>query len=244
MKIHVYSIMRNERKMLPFYFDHYLKYASKFVIFDDESDDGTIEYIHQQAISLHIRGIAVERRPMPETMLDDGLSAKVFSEAYRTDRSADYVFCVDADEFIYADDLINRLTVAKEKGVQVIIANGYEMKSLEFPDYYSPITEQIKAGNEWHGATKPCIFSPDIDIKFGCGRHMIFGEKNYRKQHNDEIKLLHYRDMSYEYYKWHHDRNALRLSPKRADQTWGQHNFQPLREDEFAEHVSKAVKVI
>ena len=84
----------------------------------------------------------------------------------------------------------------------------------------------------WHNhGFKPCIFNPKIDISFVCGRHAKLGP--VPTERIDSIKLLHYRNLGYEYYKWHHDKNAARLSPKRKDKTWGQHNFNPISEHEF-----------
>lgn len=45
MNIEVYSMFFNEAKMLPFYLNHYEKFCSKIILYDNGSDDESIEII-------------------------------------------------------------------------------------------------------------------------------------------------------------------------------------------------------
>ena len=44
-RISVYSICWNEAKLLPFFLNHYAKFASKITIYDNESNDGSVEVV-------------------------------------------------------------------------------------------------------------------------------------------------------------------------------------------------------
>lgn len=235
-RIRVYSIMRNEIKILPYFLRYYERFAESIVVYDDDSDDGTTEYLKSRK--------KVEVRKPPKPFIDDGMFAKLFSNCYKEDRSYEWVMCVDADEFFWTPNVLKSLNRAKEKNINVLMCTGYEMKSMRFPTTRGQITDEIKTGNlaGWSGGnTKGCVFNPQIDLTYEAGRHSLsapgcFSDREYR--------LLHYRDMSYQYYLWHHRRDAARLDPKRACLEWGKHNYEPLTEEQFIKHVAKAGIVI
>lgn len=227
MKIHVYSIQRNEAKVLPYWLRWYKTFAEKIFVFDDQSDDGSRDLLLKAGCFV---------RDYPGTLLDDGAMADLFSTCYREDRSADVVMCVDADEFIWAPNLESVLTLALEH-CKVIEVMGYEMWAPAFPCGEHQIMEipQFQWGEPalwwYNGGYKPCVFSPQVDMNFICGRHAKTNPTP--ALFTKTIKLLHYRNLGYQYYLWHHERNAKRLSPERKDKTWGQHNQRPLTSAEF-----------
>src|ERR1700722_20355846 len=45
LRIHVYSICWNERRMIEYFLRHYETFAERIVIYDDDSDDGTKEIL-------------------------------------------------------------------------------------------------------------------------------------------------------------------------------------------------------
>ena len=57
MTIHLYAICWNEIRLLRFFFRHYDSLVDRFVMFDDGSTDGTIEYLRGKP--------KVEVRPFP-----------------------------------------------------------------------------------------------------------------------------------------------------------------------------------
>ena len=45
MRIDVYTILRNERIILPYFLRHYGSFADCLVVYDDRSDDGSRELL-------------------------------------------------------------------------------------------------------------------------------------------------------------------------------------------------------
>jgi len=62
MTIHLYAICWNEIRVLRFFFRHYDSLVDRFVMFDDGSTDGTLEYLRGKA--------KVEVRPFPRVHPD------------------------------------------------------------------------------------------------------------------------------------------------------------------------------
>lgn len=230
LKINLYSIQRNEAKILPFWLQYYRPIADRIIVYDDQSDDGS---------RVLLEAAGAEVRDYPSTLLDDGVMAALYSSCYKEDQKADWAILVDADEFIWGNGLIPFLEWALKAGYHVLEPMGQEMWSESFP-VYDPlnIIRQKSMGEpaSWwtNNGFKPCVLRPQAKgIGLGCGRHTRHGMIEYKALRREEFKLLHYRNFGYEYYLWHHQRNADRLSPHRSDLTWGQHNFAPLSEKEF-----------
>lgn len=231
MKINVYSIQRNESRILPFWIQYYQNIADRIIVYDDQSDDGSRKILQDAGC---------EVRDYPGRLLDDGVMAALFTSCYQGDQNADWAILVDADEFVYGPELLPFLEWALKAGYHILEPLGYEMWSDAFPcfDLDTDIISQCPYGElaSWwaNNGYKPCILRPQAKgIGLGCGRHYRYGIIEYKALRREELKLLHYRNLGYEYYKWHHDKNAARLSPERSDLTWGQHNFSPLSEREF-----------
>ena len=227
-------MMHNEERMLPYFLRHYGMIAEKIVAFEDSSNDRTLEILHSHP--------KVEVRAPEKPLLDDGMFARTFSHAYRDDRTPDYVIAVDGDEFVCHEDLPRRLAEFKAAGVEVIQTHGYEMKAHAFPDTPRFITDQVKWGEHasWWSSNgvKACVFSPKIDMEFGPGRHSYRVNGGVRIDYHG-LKLLHMRDLGYDYYLWHHQRNAGRLNPERGDKNWGKHNLEPMSPHQFPTHVAR-----
>jgi len=229
-------MMHNEEKMLPYFLRHYGMIADKIVVFEDSSTDRTLEILKSHP--------KVEVRKPIQPLIDDRVFARTFSNCYRDDRSPDWVICVDGDELVWHED---RLAAKKKAGYDVILTYGYEMKAHGFPTTPGLITDQVKWGERctlWGGnGVKACVFSPKVDIEFGPGRH-YYAVNSRTRIDIAGFKLLHYRNLGYDFYLWHHQRNAGRLDPKRADLDLGSHNHRPMVPDHFASDVARGEWVL
>jgi len=192
MTIDVYSIMRNEIQMLPYFLRHYERFADRILIWDDHSDDGTTELLrkHPKVILL----------PVDHNGMDDVFYVKYLWPRYKqySRGKADWAICVDADEFVYHPYLLSVLYDCLSKKKIKITCEGWTMISDSFPTSEGQIYDEVKNGLRDKWFNKTVVFSPKMDMKWTNGRHYC---ANPGKSENTGIKMLHYRYLGVDYSK-------------------------------------------
>lgn len=193
MKIHVYSIVWNEEFLLPYFLRHYSTFADRIFIINDHSSDKTVE---------------IARAHPKVQLLDFGYSrglneddfSRCFEESYKkySRGVADWVMCVDADEFIYNKDMRGALQKAQQQSRRTLKTTGYTMMSETLPTTDGQIYEQCPYGLRARGYDKEVVFNPELDIKFSDGRHSITVSNDLRPV-KAKLALLHYRYLSRDY---------------------------------------------
>lgn len=194
MIVHVYTITKDEEFLMPYFLRHYSTFADRiFVILDKESKDRTREIIEGC-------GKAEILEYPSNNGLDEFDFSKVYSDYYRllSRGVADWVICVDTDEFIYHENVLGALSLAKFKGYKVLWCKGYMMISEKLPQTSGQIYEEIKEGIYEKIYNKCAIFNPSEDVIYGKGRHTLSvpigtGRKDIG------LKLLHFRYLSREF---------------------------------------------
>lgn len=220
MRIDVYTILRNERVMLPYFLRHYGSFADHLFVFDDRSDDGSREMLDSydgpaklSIFETDVRGI------------DDYYFRKVYQTAYK-DLSrgwADWVLCVDADEFIYHPHIRNYLDEIGATWAQIVYPTGWNMFAAALPTTGGQIYEEIKTGVRDPWFDKPVVFRPEVDMKFTLGRHRLHKMPGVVQLRTSELKLLHYRNLGQAYCADRHQRNYQRFSTDRLRAKHGKH---------------------
>ena len=169
MKIHAHILSWNEEKILPFTLDYYSTICEKIFIYDNMSTDSSDEIY--------------KRYPKVEVIKWDSGNeineinyVNIKSEEYKKrsrGQGVDWVIVCDCDEFIYHENLMDKLQEYKEMGITVPRIDGHDMVSTEFPIYDGEfITTKIKTGSQtYEPMCKNIIFHPDLDIKYGIGGH-------------------------------------------------------------------------
>jgi glycosyltransferase involved in cell wall biosynthesis len=217
MNVHLYCILRNEIKILPYFMRHYQTFVSQFFIFDDKSDDGTIE-----ELSRH-KNVTI----IPTTIsgIDDSYFRRVHQNEYKnlSRGKCDFVISVDADEFIYHPDIVNVLQRCKRENYQIIRPEGYVMISDGFMQTDGQIYDEIKTGIKDVWYNKPVIFDPSIDIRWDLGRHGLKPMNGVCVCEDSGIKLLHYRYLGQAYCENRHDTHYKRLSHHNLKWKLGRH---------------------
>jgi len=193
--IHVYMMMKNEIQMLPFFLRHYEKFADKIFVWDDHSADGSKELLEKHPLVTLVN--------MPFTGIDDDYSRLHFYPHYKywSRQKADWVMCVDVDEFVYHPQLKEQLELFKKEDFDLAWPVGFLMMADSFPtDKGQQIWEEVKYGLRDPLMDKPVIFRPEIDIIFGGGRHRTAtleapfrSDGLVRKRRRTGIQYLHYR---------------------------------------------------
>jgi hypothetical protein len=213
MKIHVYSVMRNEEKMLPFFLRHYCEYAEKIFIYDDRSDDKTREIASECE--------SVVLRETEYTGFDDAKQSNLYSTEYRKDRTADWIMCVDCDEFVYHKYLFTALDQALMQQRPILAPHGYEMVHESFPvGYGGQLYDVVRNGFHEPWYSKPCVFRSNIDINYTAGRHE---STNGPAWQTDGLKLLHFRYFGQCYNVSRNAKNASRLTKENIERSYGTH---------------------
>jgi len=219
MIIHLYSILRNEIKILPYFLRHYQTFVNEFFIFDDDSDDGTAEELGKY------KNITILKPGMHG--IDDRHFRGLHQNEYklRSRGKCDIVICVDADEFIYNSELVDELEKFKNSKNHIVKPEGWTMFSENFCNTDGQIYDEIKTGYRDVWYDKPIIFKPSIDIKWDLGRHGVKEVDMPGVVINKEskIKLLHYRYLGKKYCEERHARDYSRLSERNLKWKLGRH---------------------
>jgi len=215
MIIHLYCTLRNESKILPYFFRHYNQFVDRFFMYDDDSDDGSREIIEAQEK-------AVLFKP-PLDGLDDTMFASLHSTEYKnlSRNQADWVICVDADEFIFNSNISQELGIAGTLGYTILNCYGFQMLSREFPNTDGQIYEQVRCGIPDSRYSKAIVFNPKIELVFSAGRHSVLTEEDVKES---MLKLLHFRYLSEEYIRTKHAANFARLTEENKKFGYGLHN--------------------
>jgi len=191
MKIHVYSVMRNEEDLLPYFLRHYSTFADTIFILDDHSTDRTIEIARAnkkvRLIDFNYKG----------GMEDDFDLSNAFEESYKkySRGVADWIMTVDADEFMYNKSMTRTLKEQKKLDTKAIQATAYTMFSKKFPVTKGQIYKECFWGKRSRAYDKTVIFNPSLDVKLGMGRHRTKLPNNVKSSRAD-ILMLHFRYLS------------------------------------------------
>ena len=218
MNIDVYAICWNEEKLLPYFLRHYSTFARSITIFDNYSDDGSIEIIKSCPI-------AQIKRYNSESKIRDDMYVQIKSRCWRGS-DADYVIVVDIDELVWHADLVGYLE--DNKHISIFYPVGYEMVGETFPTTSGQLYDEINHGVLFPGIhkTKPCMFDPQriTRINYGVGCHEAFPTGDVTESRDDDnLKLLHCKNLSADYVAERHELLRGRLSDINKARKWGSH---------------------
>lgn len=224
MIIDVYTYLRNEETILPYWLRHYKQFARRITIFDNESDDRTRE-IALAAGAVVIPVLTGGKHVVP-------IQRRIMSEEYKKSRGeADWVICAEGDEFFWHPNLIELLKCYKKEGVTFPKIQGYDMVSEAPPAGAGHVYEEIKHGfPNGRYFNKRGVFHPSIDINFEPGGHECDPVGKVVESPDAEIKLLHYRYLGEEYFVKRYEAHRSRMSDENRKGEWGIECLQDHRE--------------
>jgi hypothetical protein len=206
VKIDLYTIAWNDGPLVPFYLDYYGSWVDRIIVYDDGSDDGSLNLFKAHP--------KVELRAFPPKQESFVLTATaLWDHAWSESRNiADWVVIANIDEYFWhKDGMKNYLERCTEHRVTVIKPLGYEMVGDHFPDADESLVEALPMGVPMWGLDKEQIFNPSAisDMDFGVGRHTCNPIGRVKRSDPPEAKLLHYKYVDMEGY--HNPRqNALK----------------------------------
>jgi glycosyltransferase involved in cell wall biosynthesis len=209
MKIDCFTITYNEERIVNFFIKHYSRFCDNINIIDNYSTDNTagIAKLHKDK-NVHLKYYN------SNNSLDDSVYLDIKNNCWR-ESTADYVIVVDCDELLYHEDI---RTFLLETNKPVYRPQGFDMVSDKFPDHCDLLTEGIKDGIPAANYSKMCIFSPSkvSSINYSLGCHSAQPQDksgNYiNPDSSSELKLLHYKNLSFEYRYSKHLEYSERMS--------------------------------
>jgi glycosyltransferase involved in cell wall biosynthesis len=202
MKIHIFSTCWNEILLLPYYIRHYEPFVDRFVILDDNSTDGSLEYLRKHP-KVEIRGCRNRGGSYIERSRD------FWNTAWKESLGeADWVINSNIDEHLYHKDIIGYLKSCSNQGITILPSSGYEMISHDVPSVNGRLCDALMLGSPTEslsGASsrlsKIMIFDPDAieDINYAVGRHLANPTGNVIFPEKSELKILHYKFLGLKY---------------------------------------------
>ena len=220
MNIHAHILAWNEEKILPYTLDYYSNICSKIFIHDNMSSDGSDEIYKKYPKVTVLKWDS-------NNQINEINYIKIKSEAYREySRDADWVIVCDCDEFLYHENLFDKLKEYKERGISIPKIDGHDMVSESFPEYDgTPLTDKVKIGSDTYAPMcKNIIFDPKLDVHYGIGGHSFNGNGGVYSE-SAELKLLHYKFLGKDYVKKAYISRAKRLSEWNKQNKFGEHYF-------------------
>ena len=236
-RIHYYAPAWNEELMLPFMFRHYQPWVERFVIYDSDSTDGTLEILRATP-NVEVRKVIWTQPDSMVASLQD-----LHNSCWKESRgAADWVIVADIDEFLYHPDFLGYLRRCRRRGVTCIPALGYDMVSEKFPQPHETLLKTIRRGVPHRMMSKLRLFDPNAieETNFGPGGHQASptGRVVYPKK--DRLLLLHYKALGAEYMCRRFAMMETTRRPRDIAKNWSHHYRTP--QEELVAGVNAALK--
>lgn len=219
MEILVIAICYNEKILAPHFLKHYEKFCSKLLIYNNHSTDDSIEILKKSSKSEIVCFDS-------SNTLNDQTHIDIKNEVWKKYKHLyDWIICIDFDEFLYHPDLLNFLIQCKNSGITIPRPTGFTMVGTSIPSDESNLLVEYSNGFKDGLYSKNVIFDPkkieSINYLPGCHGCNPRGSVTYIDDPN--LKLLHYRVLSKEYYINRNKMMVNRFSDANKKYGWGFH---------------------
>ena len=145
---------------------------------------------------------------------------------------SDWVICTDIDEHLFHPDLHSYLEIARNSGITIVPALGYQMLSETFPNEGQWLCQDLTMGAPFWEMNKLNVFSPnEIDaVNYSLGRHTAAPTGNVVAPDRDELLLFHYKYLNFENTYQRTEQLSVRLRETDVANGWG-HQWRWSREE-------------
>ena len=220
MTITLYTFLYNEQEILPYFLKHYSQFVNKIVVYNNMSTDNSIQILNDW------KECEIEIRDYDTNNQYDEASLMNFRSNCWKECNSDYVIVCDMDELLYHPDLIG--FIKKQSYVDYFTPTGYNMVGEEVPtDYTKQIYDIIKVGTKHIGYSKCVLFKRKNvnETNYSAGAHLssFQGTERLINCTTDELKLLHYKWLSFDYVYNKHTHYGERRSEHSKKNGWGGH---------------------
>jgi glycosyltransferase involved in cell wall biosynthesis len=193
------------------------------VYVDNDSDDGTADIARAE-------GADVRAYDGGSAGLDDRIFVAFANATYKEAVGlADWVIWSDADELLYAPDMLQRLEHFHYTGVTLPHVNYYVMTSPALPVHAGQIYDSpdFRRGLFVQADAKIAIFNPNVlHVHWHAGKHdAAIQGPIIRDSGEQPLKLLHYRWLGEDYLHARDAKNYARLSQTAKFTRYGVHVY-------------------
>lgn len=220
-RVHIYAVCWNERRILPYFLRHYEAFAERIVVYDDGSNDGSIEILKANS--------RVEVRKLPGSRISPEEDRRnVKSHAWKECRGlTDWVIACDTDEFLHHSRLPEFLTDCQARGITMPIPTGYQFFAEWFPTTTGQIYDELRFGFPDREYDKPLLFDPNAieDLGYDAGCHRTQPSGRIVIERSPQLRLLHAKFLGLRYVKERYGELASRCSQHDREQGWDYQYF-------------------
>lgn len=244
MNIDVYCLCWNEAKIIPFVIQYWKRFARHVYVYDNGSDDGSIELLSQYPDWITVRRFESDG-------FNDIVNKEIKNNCWK-DSDADWVCVCDMDECLYAKDIFGEIEkLESEKGISIISPQWGDIYSTDFPEYdENKLCHEVVGGvvlNSGIYVHKYILFKPSEikEINFGPGAHFCNPVGTGNKCLCQELYIVHLKNLSEQYKIERCKILNQRLSSTNKKYGFGIHyamSEEKIRE-EFKENLSKVKSI-
>lgn len=217
MIVDAYTFCWNEEIRLKYYLHLYAPICRKIVIYDNGSTDSS------QEIASQYNNVIWNSTKYGQNEINDGILRDLKNSCWKQSHDADWVIVGDVDEILYHKNGLKSYLfyTLHETRRRILRSTGYDMVSTTLPTHNGNIYdhEQFQYGSRNVKYDKTLVFCPSIinAINYTHGAHEADPSSNKLgirslKFHNPELKLLHYKYISQDYFIFKQKQNGKRLS--------------------------------
>ncbi len=235
MRIDLYATCWNEERIIPFFLRHYEPLVDRMIIFDDGSDDRSIELLSASP--------KVELRRLGEGESRSLVQRTEMNRCWKESRGeADWVIICDMDEHLYHPDLRRYLQECRDRGFTIFDPLGYDMVTAHFPSPHDVLTAVLRRGVQSRSLEKKAVFDPEAvdEINYSPGRHAANPAGRLKFPPERKVRLLHYKHLGLDYVIRRTKELASRKTSFDREQGWSSHYFRP--EAEIKNHFDEMLR--
>lgn len=225
-KIDLYAVCWNEIKILPFVIEYWKRFVNHAYVYDNGSDDGTVEYLKQFDW--------IDVIPFESDGFNDQINMDIKNNAWKDNTTADYIYVCDIDECLYADDIEKSLDYCEQHNIDVISPSWNDVLYYNFPtdNNNSLLHENADALNyiDSPNCHKFILFKKEkvTEMNYGVGCHFChpIHEGNLIRctnQGNNLFKLYHCKQLGIDYVYERNQELEKRRSELNKIMGWGTH---------------------